>query len=167
MTFSHRTNGLGRRACTVGIAALAAATVAGTLGLTHGTAHAATKTVKELPQEKRYLEGFWANEHVPAYQCPSSHPYLENEYYAPTGTSLIKGVSINEDRSPWPIGVSITGPSTTGAQGHLATGISSDGLFTSATNWTFGKEWYQVVLHCTNDPSQGYHFPERKGGGPL
>ena len=136
----------GFRAVAVAIVALAFAPAA---------AHASTVT--EYPQEVRTLSGWWANEHVPAYKCPSSQPFLEKHNYAPVGTSLIPGVSINEEYEPWPIGVSIT-LATPGfqqsTQNHYAVGIHP--IASSVTNWTFGTSWYQVVLHCTADPSVGY-----------
>jgi hypothetical protein len=142
---------LTRRVCALWLAALAGVTIAGALGLAPATARA---DVGEFPQEKRHLDGFWANEFVPGYRCPTSHPYLEAKDYAPFGTSLIKGVSINEDGMPWPIGVSITGASTTGGSLNLANGIAAS----SATNWSFGRHWYQAVLHCTDDARQGWNL---------
>jgi hypothetical protein len=57
----------------------------------------------------RSLSGLWANEYVPAYQCPPSHPYLYDERYAPAGTSLPHGVGV---LGLGPIGMSITGIKT-------------------------------------------------------
>jgi hypothetical protein len=148
----------GRCTCALG---LAAATVIGALGLAPATARA---TVKEFPQPQRHLKGFWANENVPPYQCPTSHPYLQGEKYQKVFTTLIPGVSIDERGLPWPIGVSITGATTTGnAYMRIATGISDKGGETSATNWTGNDEWYQVVLHCTDNPLEGY-TPSLMGG---
>jgi hypothetical protein len=36
----------------------------------------------------RSLSGLWANEYVPAYKCPTSHPYLYDQSYAGAGTSF-------------------------------------------------------------------------------
>jgi hypothetical protein len=138
-----------------GAAALAAPAVAPAV---------AQAEVKEFPQEVRHLHGFWANEHVPAYKCPSdSHRFLENKSYAPAGTSLPRGVSVNQEREPWPIGVSITGLQTmgvskTGNREPWVLGTESGFGRSSATNWAGGDQWYQVVLHCTNDKTEGYQF---------
>lgn len=140
----------------VGAAALAVPAVA---------PDAAEAEVKEFPQEVRHLNGFWANEHVPAYMCPRERPYLENKNYAPFGTTLPRGVSVNQEREPWPIGVSITRVATKGVhKGHYgdaygnrkwALGTLSD-QWSSATNWTGGDQWYQVVLHCTSNLAEAY-----------
>lgn len=106
---------------------------------------------------ERTLSGFWANEFVPAYRCPTSgnfykdFPYLVNQNYAPEGTSLRNGVEV---QGLGPIGVSILRVSDTTAlyhsTGHLyATGTETDA--SSATSWTTGSASYHVVLHCTND----------------
>jgi hypothetical protein len=124
---------------------------------------AAEAEVKEFPQEVRHLHGFLANEYVPESQCPDSHPFLEDKYHSQAGTSLLPGVSVNEEREPWPIGVSITGIRE-GERWRLgpetglrwAVGTMTGFPHSSATNWTFGDQWYQVVLHCTTDSAQGY-----------
>jgi hypothetical protein len=144
------------RARIVALAGLAGAAAAA-LALAPAPANAATSSsVAAYPQEKRYLDGFWANEKVPSYKCPMERPYLEDWNYAPPGTTLPRGVEIKQARTPWPIGVSITG--VKGIQGDLtyAHGTPSHLLTSSATNWTTGREWYQVVLHCTSDKSQSY-----------
>jgi hypothetical protein len=109
-----------------------------------------------------------ANEHVPSYQCPAQFPYLLDTNYAPAGTTLILGVEIRQAQ-PWPIGVSISRATAVkestrppGWAGPLfGGGISGEGIGSSATNWTFGTATYQVVLHCTNDPEQGYRVDSR------
>ena len=122
-------------------------------------ARAATTSVQAFPQEVRHLDGFWANENVPGDTCPASHPFLEKRNYAPFGTALIPGVEIVQERDPWPIGVSITlaepadDPNT---RYPNAIGIKPGAGNGSATNWTFGRASYQVVLHCTADASLGY-----------
>ena len=159
MTIASRIRSNSRRAVALGVAAVAAFGVAGSLGIAPEAARAAeTASVVELPQEVRHLEGLWANESVPAYTCPASHPYLEKRNYAPFGTSLIPGVSIIQEREPWPIGVSITlaKPADTDERYPHAIGIKPGPGNTSATNWTFGGASYQVVLHCTADASLGY-----------
>jgi hypothetical protein len=146
-----------RRALAIGLSALAALGAATTAIAPQEARAAAAASVVEFPQETRQLQGFWANEFVPGFQCPASHPFLEKRNYAPAGTSLIPGVSIIQEREPWPIGVSITlakPASGTGERYPHAVGIKSGG--TSATNWTLGGASYQVVLHCTADPSLGY-----------
>lgn len=96
----------------------------------------------------------FTNEYVPAYRCPSDHPYLRRLDYAPFGTELPRGVEIQESSHPWPIGVSISGikrvfdPKFGSRQVATTTGYPNS----SATLWNpFGKHWYRVVLHCTSD----------------
>jgi RTX calcium-binding nonapeptide repeat (4 copies) len=111
---------------------------------------------------RRTLQGLWDNEYVPAYQCATSHPYLVNKSYAPGGTSLPNGVAANG----------------LGAIGMFITGIrSSEGVFpsfdryaigtktgfpdSSVTNWGFGRNSYQVQLHCSNNDDNGYTLGSR------
>lgn len=101
----------------------------------------------------RSLTGLWANEYVPAYQCPPSHPYLYNQRYAPAGTSLVHGVSV---LGLGPIGMSITGFKTKDVTSNGITSsyeIGTDTGFpnSSATNWETGTNSYQIQLHCTSD----------------
>jgi hypothetical protein len=109
-------------------------------------------TVSAFP--KRTLSGPWANEFVPAYQCPDGHPYLLDESYAPPFTSWGHGVEIREDQSDFAIGVSISGhklvdsPYPNDVFGATQTGFPNS----SATNWLWGgTHWYKVVLHCTSN----------------
>jgi hypothetical protein len=85
----------------------------------------------------RSLTGLWANEYVPAYQCPPSHPYLYDASYAPAGTSLPRGVGV---LGLGPIGMSITGIKTKRVTVDEITSIYLIGTDTgfpnsSATNW--------------------------------
>jgi hypothetical protein len=100
----------------------------------------------------RTLSGLWANEFVPSYKCPTSHPFLVYRNVNKTyGTTVPDGVAI---KGLGPIGVSITktiagtADTTTlkasGFAAQTATGYPNS----SATNWTFGSNSYQVVLHC-------------------
>ena len=100
----------------------------------------------------RTLKGLWANEHVPAYQCPAGHGFLQNVRYAPFGTSVPNGVEL---KGLGPVGVSI--PYTVFYSGepipepknpYVALGPAKVG--SSATNWTTGSAFYKVILHCTN-----------------
>ena len=105
----------------------------------------------------RSLTGLWKNEFVPAYKCPSSHPYLYDQRYAPPGTSLIDGVSVS---GLGPIGVSITGfTSIDLATVWRATGAQTGTFNSSATNWTTGTNSYQVTLVCTKDANSGWGGP--------
>jgi hypothetical protein len=112
-------------------------------------------TVTAFPY--RTLEGLWANEYVPAYQCSSSHPYLLQQGFAPGGTSLPPGVAAN---GLGDIGMSITGVKW--SEGILifferyALGTETGFPKSSVTNWTFGTRSYQVQLHCTSDEDNGY-----------
>jgi Ca2+-binding RTX toxin-like protein len=102
----------------------------------------------------RSLSGLWANEYVPAYQCPPSHPYLYDHRYAPAGTSLLQGVGV---LGLGPIGMSITGIKTkdvttsNGVTSIYLIGTDTGVPNSSATNWETGTNSYQVQLHCTND----------------
>jgi hypothetical protein len=108
-------------------------------------------TVSAFPH--RGLSGSWANEYVPAYECPADHPYLVSKEYAPPFTSWGAGVEIQEDDSRFPIDVSITSqrllqPPLANVFGGTYTGYPNS----SATNWLWGgSHWYKVVLHCTSD----------------
>jgi Pentapeptide repeats (8 copies) len=116
-------------------------------------------TVDAFP--RRYLKGLWANEYVPAYRCPSDHPYLIYRRYVPDGALVPPGVEIDEGGgpggSPWPIGILISGFSTTRApNGTVGTGTHSGFLNSSATNWSTGTAGYKVSLHCTSDPKHAW-----------
>jgi hypothetical protein len=156
MTMSTR-NRAGRLAVLAGIAVAA-------LGVAPAAAGA---DVKAYPQETRYLTGLWDSEHVPAYTCPNERRYLENRYYKPAGTMLIPGVEIQQERDPWPIGVSISQARYTSYTGVYAAGISDSWIDTSATNWTFGTNWYRVVLHCTDDRNEANQIREDQPPWPL
>jgi RTX calcium-binding nonapeptide repeat (4 copies) len=100
----------------------------------------------------RTLRGWLANEYVPAYQCPSDHPYLFNDSYNPFGTALPAGVEV---LGLGPIGVSILGVNTA-ADVPWAIGTFTGFGISSATNWKGGDQSYQVVLHCTSDTDHAY-----------
>ena len=105
----------------------------------------------------RSLTGLWANEYVPAYKCPTSHPYLYSQNYAPFGTALPKGVEV---AGLGPIGVSITGKLTVW-EGLLnlssyAVGTRTGGSNSSATSWSLDSNSYQVKLHCTSSEANRY-----------
>jgi hypothetical protein len=115
-------------------------------------------TVSSFPA--RSLSGLWANEYVPAYQCPSDHQYFYSHNYAPFGTYVPFGVEV---RGLGPIGVNISG------QDGFEVAVGGDSRFyittiltgfpnSSATNWTFGTNSYQVVLHCTSDIGQALSY---------
>ncbi len=108
----------------------------------------------------RSLSGLWANEYVPAYKCPSSHPWLYNERYNPQGTVLPPGVGV---LGLGPIGMNITGVKTEQIAAFDATweytyGTLTGGLNSSATNWTLGTNSYQLQLHCTKEPTHAYRW---------
>jgi hypothetical protein len=115
-------------------------------------------TVNAFPA--RTLSGAWANEYVPAYECPTSHPYLRNKKYSAAFTSWGPGVEIVED-STWagnPIGVSITGNSyfEERTAPNLFSGTLTGFPNSSATNWLWGgTHSYTVILHCTSDRCRG------------
>jgi Ca2+-binding RTX toxin-like protein len=101
----------------------------------------------------RSLTGLWANEYVPAHQCPPSHPFLYDENYAPAGTALPQGVAV---LGLGPIGVSITGVKMKRVTVNEITSIYTIGTSTgwpnsSATNWEIDTNSYQVQLFCTSD----------------
>ena len=105
----------------------------------------------------RSLTGLWANEYVPAYKCPTSHPYLYAQNYAPFGTALPKGVEVE---GLGPIGVSITGALTvSGGILNLSSynaGTRTGGSNSSATSWSLNSNSYRVKLHCTSSESHRY-----------
>jgi Ca2+-binding RTX toxin-like protein len=106
-------------------------------------------TVSSFPS--RELDGLWANEFVPAYQCPDDHQYLYFKNYASAGTTIPHGVEVHQDS----IGISITatvrpkGADLIGRTYGTATGFPNS----SATSWGFGKHSYRVILHCTSFPN--------------
>jgi hypothetical protein len=116
-------------------------------------------TITAFPQ--RTLSGAWANEYVPAYVCPSDHPYLLNHFYNPPFTSWGPGVEVLRDEVPvwgYPINVSITGnsyfdePTPPNMFGGTLTGFPNS----SATNWAWGgTHWYRLVLHCSSNRCHG------------
>jgi hypothetical protein len=108
----------------------------------------------------RSLTGLWANEYVPAYQCPQlDHPYLLHQDYVPFGTTVPDGVEVV---GLGPIGVHITGTNIDPA--GFAFGTLTGFPNSSATNWTIGStNSYKVILHCTSDSNNGY----KPGGGGL
>ena len=106
----------------------------------------------------RSLTGLWANEYVPAYKCPTSHPYMYNQSYAPQGTVLPPGVGV---LGLGPIGMNITGIETRqdvefDATRVYALGTLTGGLNSSATNWEFDTNSYQVQLHCTSERTHAH-----------
>jgi hypothetical protein len=115
-------------------------------------------TITAFPQ--RTLSGAWANEYVPAYQCPPDHPYLLNQTYSPPFTSWSPGVDVVREEVPggYPINVSITGnsyfkePTPPNLFSGTLTGFPNSG----ATNWLWGgAHWYRIVLHCSSNRCHG------------
>jgi RTX calcium-binding nonapeptide repeat (4 copies) len=105
----------------------------------------------------RSLSGLWANEFVPAYKCPTSHPYLYDHEYGPFGSALLGGVEVS---GLGPIGVSITGFfSVDLLDVFRITGADTGTFNSSATNWTTGTNSYQVKLHCTKSVDLGFGGP--------
>jgi hypothetical protein len=108
----------------------------------------------------RSLTGLWANEYVPAYKCPTSHPYMYNQSYAPQGTVLPPGVGV---LGLGPIGMNISGVETRQDREFDATrvyalGTLTGGLNSSATNWEFDTNSYQLQLHCTSDRTHAHRW---------
>jgi hypothetical protein len=115
----------------------------------------------------RKLQGSWANEYVPAYRCPAAFPYLLDKGYAPPFTSWPPGVEINRNTTilGTPIQVGITGKSyfNEATRPNLFSGTLTGYPNSSATNWLWdygpglrsGANYYQVILHCTNNRCQG------------
>ncbi len=100
----------------------------------------------------RHLGLLWTNEHVPAYVCPDNYPWLYAQNYAPVGTTVPKGVEIEQDDTPWPIGVMILSAAKKPGSSLIdyLVGTSTGFPWSSATNWTPGNHWYKVILHCTD-----------------
>jgi hypothetical protein len=96
----------------------------------------------------RTLKGWWANETVPAYQCPSGRT-LSHTDYAPFGTKLPNGVQV---RGLGPIGIVIYYTLKVG-RGRSQQSVGTDDYLAGATNWTTGSNSYRVILHCTAHPS--------------
>jgi hypothetical protein len=106
----------------------------------------------EFPQ--RSLSGLWANEYVPSYKCPADYQYLvRTADFRRFGNTTPLGVEI---RGLGPIAVNITGIFSPPGNTQLIGGIKTDYPNSSVTNWTFGTNSYQVVLHCANSAAYGY-----------
>lgn len=105
---------------------------------------------------RRYLDGFWANEYVPAYRCPSSDPYLLNKKYTPAFSVIGNGIEIQQGHFiEWPIGINIDGQSSVDSRfSGTLTGYPNS----SATSWDTRRNYYQVILHCTADRNRGYNL---------
>jgi hypothetical protein len=118
-------------------------------------------TVRAFP--RRFLTGLWANEYVPAYRCPSDHPYLTKGLFVPGGVLVPQGVEIDEGGGPggssWPVGIVISNATTTGApNGTVGTGTTTGFANSTATNWSTGTAGYKVILHCTSDSQHAYVY---------
>jgi hypothetical protein len=108
----------------------------------------------------RSLTGLWANEYVPSYKCPTSHPWLYNQSYAPQGTNLPPGVGA---LGLGPVGMNISGvilqqETEFDAVRQYGYGTLTGGLNSSVTNWEFDTNSYQVQLHCTRERTHAYRF---------
>ena len=104
--------------------------------------------------------GFWWSDTIPAYRCPESYPYLYRHKYTPAFTVIPIGVEIRQVQWPWPVGINISSESSKEAPGVRGdrtrfTGTRTGNGVSSATNWSDNPTWYQVVLHCTDDPAYG------------
>jgi hypothetical protein len=109
--------------------------------------------------ETRLLKGLRANEYVPAYRCPSDHPYLTYGRYVPDGVLVPPGDEITRGHPgvTWAIGILISNCSSTNASnGTLGTGTMTGFLNSTATNWSTGTAGYKVILHCTSEPTHAW-----------
>jgi hypothetical protein len=61
-----------------------------------------------------------------------------------------------EIRGLGPIAVSITGIFAPAGNSQLIGQIQTGYPNSSATNWTFGTNSYEVVLHCASNAAYGY-----------
>jgi RTX calcium-binding nonapeptide repeat (4 copies) len=115
-----------------------------------------TKTICVVSSLRaRSLDGLWDSENVPAYKCPTSHPYLHAQSYAPFGTALPDGVEV---AGLGPIGVSISGIKTSGG---WAIGTLTGFPQSSATSWSIGTNSYRVQPHCSSTTRNSYWFAGR------
>jgi hypothetical protein len=116
-------------------------------------------TISAFPQ--RTLSGAWANEYVPAYKCPSDHPYRLNKNYAPSFNTWGAGVEIVRDEVSglgFPVNVLITGNSyfNEPTPPNLFSGTLTGFPNSSATNWLWGgTHYYRIVLHCSSNRCHG------------
>jgi hypothetical protein len=102
----------------------------------------------------RTLKGWWANEFVPAYQCPPGRSLSVTDY-APFGTKLPNGVQV---RGLGPIGVLIQYTLNQRPRPDRVKTVpvgTATGPGSSATNWSTGSNSYRVILHCRPVP-QGH-----------
>jgi hypothetical protein len=125
-------------------------------------------TISAFPE--RTLSGAWANEYVPAYVCPSDHPYRLNKNYAPSFNTWGPGVEIVRDDVSglgFPVNVLITGNSYFNERTppNLFSGTLTGFPNSSATNWLWGgTHHYRIVLHCTSDRCHGTDLVGRPPG---
>lgn len=119
---------------------------------------------------QRTLSGAWANEYVPAYRCPSDHPYRLNKNYAPSFNTWGAGVEIARDEVSglgFPVNVLITGNSyfKERTAPNLFSGTLTGFPNSSVTNWLWGgTHWYRIILHCTSDRCHGTDLVGRPPG---
>ena len=125
-------------------------------------------SISAFPQ--RTLSGPWANEYVPAYICPSDHPYRLNKNYAPSFNTWGAGVEIVRDEVSglgFPVNVLITGNSyfKERTAPNLFSGTLTGFPNSSVTNWLWGgTHWYRIILHCTSDRCHGTDLVGRPPG---
>ena len=108
----------------------------------------------------RRLNGFLANEYVPAYRCPDSEPWLLKKVLS---NSIVPPGVVNPPLHG-EVGVNITGVSTkvgkTKTVGpklyswDYATGTKTGFPNSSATQWSLGYATYQILIWCTSDLSK-------------
>ncbi len=113
-------------------------------------------TIRLVEKPVRTLQPF-ADEYVPAFTCPVTHPYLVDERFDGNPTSALRGILVR--RSSKDLDVSITGPAGVAhpfLPGRLLlSGIRPGFPNSSAMNWSFESQQYQIIMKCTSNPALG------------
>jgi hypothetical protein len=121
-------------------------------------------TIRLVEKPVRTLQPF-ADEYVPAFTCPVTHPYLVDERFDGNPGSALRGIIVR--RSSANLDVSITGPQGIEhpfrAGSQLLHGIKAGFPNSSAMNWDFVPNTYQIVMKCTSNPSLGLDVTDTAG----
>jgi hypothetical protein len=142
----------------VALGALAgpSAALAGTLAEGGFQGGSSDPTIRLMEKPVRTLQPL-ADEYVPAFTCPVTHPYLVDERFDGNPTSALRGILVR--RSSKDLDVSITGPAGVAhpfLPGRLLlSGIRPGFPNSSAMNWSFESQQYQIIMKCTSNPALG------------
>jgi hypothetical protein len=117
-------------------------------------APAAQAETTSVPQGWIELKGLHETQ-APGYQCPADYPWLVNQRYS--DPTMLRGADVQFDE-PGVLGIDPRFAETQSDATGLVTGFSKtpSSRGNIATNWDWFTNAFQVVLHCTDNPEQGY-----------